>query len=338
MKLVLCTVVVALIYCSDAKTVPVLYAAGGSPTSDVSFITDRVAVFRLDTKQWCDATASLPKPLAGHTAVQYRNKLIIAGGEQDPDQKEPLTDVFEFDPATNKFRNTIPFKKARRQHGAVVANDKIYVAGGLISSGLPHDETVEVFDGKSWTSGPPMNEVRAWHALASVTCEKNGKSFVWALGGRLFGSNTTEYLDVSSDGSSSWTPGPIMRYSRWFPAAAVVENVIYVCGGAFFFPTKCEKLTLDPDDCSVKAGWTTIADTPTVKTYTRLVPYGDKLLFVGVQDSAEQYDRHDIHQYDPASNTWSLFHHQETLIPTLWFGTVTQIDLPDGSIQCDETA
>ena len=83
--------------------------------------------------------------------------------------------------------------------------------------------TVEMFDGTSWSSAPPMPTGREGHAVVAF----DGK--LYAIGGTP-GQGPITTVEVF-DGSK-WSSGPDMKHRRaYFAAGVLCDSKIYVAGG-----------------------------------------------------------------------------------------------------------
>lgn len=75
-----------------------------------------------------------PKPRASHASGCYNDHLFVYGGQDDENGK--LGDMWEFDPATNKWTEIVQAEgsfipQPRSGHTAVVHGSKMYIFGGI---------------------------------------------------------------------------------------------------------------------------------------------------------------------------------------------------------------
>jgi N-acetylneuraminic acid mutarotase len=128
-----------------------LYVVGGrkssTKTDQVFQLTEKtmdVYDFTKGTWQTLDSSKNIPTQRAGCTAVLYKNKIVVMGGESGA-QVNAHNEVEAFDLATQKW---ISFKKLNRgRHGtqAAVYKNKIYIADGCGKrGGEPELNSVEV--------------------------------------------------------------------------------------------------------------------------------------------------------------------------------------------------
>src|SRR5205807_9705914 len=105
-----------------------------------------------------------------------------------------------------------------------VVGDKIVVFGGQASGQLVPE--TDVFDGKAWTTGPPLPTAR--DHLAGVS---DGR-YAYALGGRELSSdknvNAVERVDPATGNWAAITPMPTPRGDA---AAALIAGRIFMLGG-----------------------------------------------------------------------------------------------------------
>ena len=174
----------------------------------------------------------------GYSTAVLDGKIYAIGGANVNEQR--IASVEMYDPATDTWSPRASMPTARAMFATAVLNGKIYAIGGP----WPGDggiATVEEYDPASdtWTTKPGM-PTRRW-ALTAETI--GGKIHAMGGGQRTTGLSVVEEYDPARD---SWTAGQNMAYEfldqqgdlqtmpfgRWGLASAVVDNQIYVMGGA----------------------------------------------------------------------------------------------------------
>jgi hypothetical protein len=119
-----------------------VYAFGGFNRDDEQVYGD---LHRLDltTFQWQHVTtkqpASAPGPCHGHTAVLWRQKLVLFGGQNDED--EHLNSVYMLDLTSMSWETVVvdgPAPTRRTKHAACVLDDVMYVSGGTTEPTSAH--------------------------------------------------------------------------------------------------------------------------------------------------------------------------------------------------------
>lgn len=108
--------------------------------------------FDSKTKTWT-SVASLSTPRRDHTMVSYKGTPVVLGGKH-----EILLNTAERY-EMGEWSPFPPFNVARRDFGAAVVYDKIYIAGGRIDGGHSgtleaYSSTIEAYDGASWSILP----------------------------------------------------------------------------------------------------------------------------------------------------------------------------------------
>jgi N-acetylneuraminic acid mutarotase len=128
-----------------------LYLAGGRRTSAktnevIQLTIPEVDVFDFKTQTWKTLPASqdLPALRAGCTAVAWKQKLVVIGGESIT-QKESHHEAEAFDPKTGSWTKLANLVTGRHDTGALSYKNKIYIAAGAANrGGGPDQSTIEV--------------------------------------------------------------------------------------------------------------------------------------------------------------------------------------------------
>ena len=158
----------------------------------------KALVFEYDpaSNQW---TKKRPMRLPSHHVAfaSLNNKIYGFGGftlpETGPPGWTPINNVWEYDPATDEWKELAPMPTRRGAASAAVTNGKIYVTGGAnilpgvnengIHPARPHNvvATVEEYDpaANTWRTVRPLLLARNHHAAASVADK------VYVIGGRV---------------------------------------------------------------------------------------------------------------------------------------------------------
>jgi N-acetylneuraminic acid mutarotase len=192
------------------------------------------------------------KPMAlpsHHVALaDYNGKIYAFGGfvlpTSGPPAWTPIDNAWEYDPVTDDWRALAPMPSRRGAANAVVANNRIYVIGGVVPAGKEasvhpsraHKSvgTVEEYDPASntWRERTPMALPRN-HATAAAV---NGKIYV--IGGRVggafitSGSSNVDVVEEYDPANDVWGPPRAkMPSARSAIASGVFGGRIYVTGG-----------------------------------------------------------------------------------------------------------
>ena len=138
---------------------------GGEKSLASKDYLDSVLEFDVKTNQ-CKEMPPLPRPLMGMATVQWRNQVVVLGG-QDKNSKV-LNDVFMYDCKTGKITVLPSMLEKRWGCCAVITGNTIVVMGGMNEKG-ERLKSVECFTmgGSTWEYLPAMNKARAF-AVAEV--------------------------------------------------------------------------------------------------------------------------------------------------------------------------
>jgi hypothetical protein len=124
-----------------------------------------VDCFDIKTKTWTTLTEDIPIPTAAGGAVYFKNRILYMGGESG--QQRAHSETQAFDPKTGKWELLEPLALGRHGTGAVVYNDKIYIAAGSGNKGGGNMKSIEVFaDDLNWKSLFNGKNFKGW----SVKC------------------------------------------------------------------------------------------------------------------------------------------------------------------------
>jgi len=212
-------------------------------------VTSRaVEVYDPQTDRW-EEKAALPGGRHHTAAAVVNGKIYVIGGFMGIWNWHTLTrwkwkatsDVWEYDPGQNRWRERAPMPTARGAHALGVIDGKIYAVGGKIAH-KAHKEheggkkawpeeilnTFEVYDpvADSWQALPPMPTPRDHHAAAVL----DGR--LYAIGGRQGSIGSSMGVnEIYDPNTKQWTTKAPMPSKRSGIAAAVLGRRIYVFGG-----------------------------------------------------------------------------------------------------------
>lgn len=135
--------------------------------------------------------------------------------------------VYQYNPATNKWRELTPMPTARGALGVTVYQNKLYAIGGY--DGERNPDVVEVFDPRTntWSSAASLPTPRDHLAVVTVGSE------IYAIGGRSGldyhkNKGTVEAYNPKVD---QWQVRADLPTARSGIAAGVIDNRIYILGG-----------------------------------------------------------------------------------------------------------
>jgi N-acetylneuraminic acid mutarotase len=209
----------------------------------------KALVFEYDpaTNQW---GKKKPMKLATHHVAfaSLNNKIYAFGGftlpTSGPPAWTPVDNAWEYDPATDEWKELAPMPTKRGAATAAVAGGKIYVTGGANSlpgvteSGIvgarPHNvlATVEEYDPttNSWRARRSMLLPRNHHVTQAV-----GER-IYVVGGRVGAAFVTasmnvDMVEVYDPAADMWTLRARMPTARSAMTAGVYKDQIIVAGG-----------------------------------------------------------------------------------------------------------
>jgi RNA polymerase sigma factor (sigma-70 family) len=230
--------------------------------------------------------------------------------------------VEEYDPTTDKWTQKADMLTQRGAVSTCVANGKIYAIGGMEAAIL---STVEEYDPilDMWTKKADMPTAR-W---AFSTAVVNGK--IYAIGGATGAqsvgdatrpSNPTSSLEEYDPATDTWTKKGDMPLAFAGSAATVVNDKIYVIGGAesVLKPMFSTVWEYDP----AKDTWTKKADMPTARAFLAAAVANGRIYAIGGAKSLAERSTSTVEEYDPVTDTWTTKADMPTARSTMGADTV----------------
>jgi actin-like ATPase involved in cell morphogenesis len=173
--------------------------------------------------QW-RRVADLPASLEGAAVTAYQDRVWVAGGLSDDEQRTKLTTVFVYDPATDTW-STGPSLPRPISHGSLVATpwNLYFLAGWVQDGGSPQVLKLNATN-TAWVPDVPLPEPRVAGAAAF-----DGANVVYAGGTRKGGAPTDTVWALRN---GAWTSIGKLAVPRQ-KLAAVGNNVdtVWVLGG-----------------------------------------------------------------------------------------------------------
>ena len=165
--------------------------------------------------------------------------------ESGPPAWNPLDKAWEYDPATDEWKELAPMPTRRGAASAAVAGGKIYVTGGanslpgVVENGIhparPHNvlATVEEYDPatNTWRTRRSLLLPRNHHVTASVGDK------VYVIGGRVGSafisgtSNNVDLVEMYDPAADLWTARARMPTARSAMGSGVYKDHIITLGG-----------------------------------------------------------------------------------------------------------
>ena len=124
-----------------------------------------VDCYDIESKTWTTLEESLPVPTAAGGVVYFRNRIIYMGGESG--QQRAHNETQALNPKTGKWELLSPLDIGRHGTGAILYQNKIYIAAGSGNMGGGNMRSVEVFaDDLNWEPLFNGKNLKGW----SVKC------------------------------------------------------------------------------------------------------------------------------------------------------------------------
>ncbi len=205
---------------------------------------------------------------------------------------------------------------ARQEIYPTVLDDKIYVAGGILSAAPGLSDLFEAYDAGAnrWIKLAPLPEARHHIALA-------------AAGGRIYGIGgfsgaipdwrAHASVFVYDPKTDRWSSGPSLPQARAEGVVASVEGKIYFIGGRIPTSPEASHISEHADTNRAEALdprtglWSRIADAPSARNSAAGAVIDNRIYVVGGRRMVAQADGRSrpvnvatLEVYDPASDRW----------------------------------
>jgi len=204
-----------------------IYVIGGI-TKQGKF-SSLIEKYNPSTDKWSKET-SMPTPRAMAVAVAIGKKIYVLGGRN----RSGITNKLEiYDTESKSWKKGKPLPISRWYHMATAYNQKIYVIGGISGTGGRRKALTKVgiYDSvkDTWSEAKPLPTAKQGGTAATV------KGKIYAIGGRTGAGDAgyaTKSVDIYDPLKNSWTSGKAMPEARTGIQSTVIDNKIYVVGGA----------------------------------------------------------------------------------------------------------
>jgi len=250
-----------------------------------------------------DSWTATPMPTArrGGDAVGHDGRIWYVGGKGPGNSY--VADVMAYNPASGAWDTSpAPITTPRTGLGMTEVDGVLFTCGGYSQSD-PHVTTVEAYDvaGDAWTTETPM--LNRCASLPGSVVSHGGKVFV--IGGNYYSADrdTAQIFDTVQE---TWSESSSMGYGARGVAAAAVNGLVYMIGGADMAPGA------GPHDvfATVQAynpaadTWTPKDALPQPRMNAEAVVIDGMIWCVGGQSVPDGPVVREILRYVPAVNRW----------------------------------
>lgn len=171
--------------------------------------------------------APMPERLNHVSMVTHGGKVYVVGGLGDVlFGADVRREMWEYDPATDRWRDMPPMPTARGAASAGVIGDVLYVAGGVGENGKVLS-TLEAFDftTRSWERRADMPTARE-HAAYAVADDR-----LYVFGGRTPASDAIRVVETYEPGADRWRRVAELPQRAGSFEAVVVDGYVVTVGG-----------------------------------------------------------------------------------------------------------
>ena len=260
-----------------------IYAVGGFNKPSLSNVLDfaisrDVEVYDPITDSW---SATTPLPEGRHHAgiAALDGFLYIIGGfaKSGISVWHAVNTVYQFNPATQTWRELTPMPTARGALGVAVYQGKIYAIGGY--DGEQNSGATEIYDPQndSWSTAAPLMAPRDHLAVTAAG------SRIYAIGGRsnLKYRQNTSVVEAYDPVTNQWQYKANLPTARSGIGAGVIDGQIYVLGGESGEGTFDHNESYLPDENH----WVTQSPMPTARHGLGVAVVNDRLYAIGGGES-----------------------------------------------------
>jgi len=172
------------------------------------------------SREWAEATA-------------VDGKIYVISGVTDNYRSfhTPVNEVY--DPATDSWTTRQPIPYAVIKGASVVVDKKIYIMGGLFESTDPLNAIYnQIYDTETdtWSFGASL-PTPMWYTAAGATTGVKAPKRIYVMGGGF--TEVTNVVNIYDPAFDTWISGSPLPTNRTNHAIAVVNDVLYVMGGAY---------------------------------------------------------------------------------------------------------
>ncbi|KAK1172950.1 hypothetical protein AOXY_G5658 [Acipenser oxyrinchus oxyrinchus] len=195
-----------------------IYTSGGSEVGNPALYL--FECYDTRTESWLSKPAMLI-PRCSHGMVEANGQIYLCGGSLGNNVSGRVLNSCEvYDPSTEKWTELCPMIEARKNHGLVCVNDRIYAVGG--QNGMGGLDSVEYYDIK--TGKWKMVSDMPWKGV-TVKCAAVG-SIIYVLAGFQGVGRLGHILEYHTE-ADKWVANNKVRA---FPVTSCLICVVDTCG------------------------------------------------------------------------------------------------------------
>lgn len=225
-----------------------------------------------------------------HT-IKRRQRIFAIGGWTQ--RSKSIATVEEYNPHSDSWREVEPMSKPRCGVGVTVLGQYIYAVGG--HDGQDYLKTVERFDTKTGIWSQDVSDMHVERTSLGVVA-LNG--YIYAIGGQSRSCEALETVERYDPSTNEWTFCKSMLQKRLGAGVTVLDNSIYVIGGA------CEK-SLNSVECynPVEDKWYLKASMRVSRKHFGCTTFKGSIYVAGGRYEINELDS--TEKYDPNTNSWT---------------------------------
>ncbi|KAI4888589.1 hypothetical protein NFI96_007707 [Prochilodus magdalenae] len=195
-----------------------IYTSGGSEVG--SSALNLFECYDTRTETWQNKSSML-QPRCSHGSVEANGLIYVCGGSLGNNVSGRVLNNCEvYDPSTEEWRVLCGMREARKNHGLVVVNSRIYAVGG--QNGLGGLDSVEFYEigSNEWKMASPM----PWRGV-TVKCAAVG-SVIYVLAGFQGVGRLGHIMEYHTE-TDKWVTS---SKERAFPVTSCLICVVDTCG------------------------------------------------------------------------------------------------------------
>ena len=206
-----------------------IYCIGGFLSN--STVTGVNEIYDPSTNTW-ETKASMSTPRCSLSANVVDGKIYLIGGDAQGSSTTTTVNINEvYDPSTDSWTSASAIPSAVDNYASAVAYDRIYVIGGSYGNEVSGENLNQIYDPETNTWSQRCSIPAAtWDAAAGATTGAHAPIRIYVVGGNPTENPNSNY--AYDPETNTWTNATSMPNGCYWPALAVVNDQLYVIGGA----------------------------------------------------------------------------------------------------------